>query len=170
MRRTIMIAVAAAAAILAVAAPAAAVVTFDAATGTGFVGKGDVQLAFGWNNATLQANAAGVSFSYTATDSYDAVCTWITGEGTRGEKTHNVTHSTTTEVAGQVTYDARTHKQIDGFQLTGYGTVIESGEIPVVGGACPGNEGTDGTWSSVTQTGSSAGLYTTYGTTTVPLG
>jgi len=26
-----------------------AAVTFDASNGTGFVGKGDVQLAFGWN-------------------------------------------------------------------------------------------------------------------------
>lgn len=170
MRRTILIAAAAVAAALAFATPAAAAVTFDPATGTGFVGKGDVQLAFGWNNAALQGNAGGVTFSYTTADSYDAVCTWVTGEGTRGEKTHNVTHSTTTEVAGQVAYDARTHKQIDGFLLTGYGTVTESGDIPVVGGACPGNEGTDGTWTSVTQTGSSAGLYTTYGTTTVQIG
>jgi hypothetical protein len=30
--------------------PAAASVNLDPATGTGFVGKGDVQSAFGWNN------------------------------------------------------------------------------------------------------------------------
>ena len=42
----------AAIAALAVSTAALATVTFDPATGIGFVGKGDVQLAFGWNNAT----------------------------------------------------------------------------------------------------------------------
>jgi hypothetical protein len=47
-------------------APAAnAAVTFNDTTGTGFVGKGDVQVAFGWNNKQLQTNATGVSFSST---------------------------------------------------------------------------------------------------------
>jgi opacity protein-like surface antigen len=36
---------------------AVAAVTFDPATGTGFVGKGDIQLAFGWNNKAAQDNA-----------------------------------------------------------------------------------------------------------------
>jgi len=31
--------------------------------GSGFVGKGDVQAAFGWNNAQFQRNAAAVTFS-----------------------------------------------------------------------------------------------------------
>src|SRR5918996_4693526 len=35
-----------------------ALVTFDPSTGTGFVGKGDVQTAFGWNNKQLQNNAS----------------------------------------------------------------------------------------------------------------
>jgi hypothetical protein len=47
-------------------APAAsAAVTFNETNGTGFVGKGDVQVAFGWNNKQLQTNATGVSFSFT---------------------------------------------------------------------------------------------------------
>jgi hypothetical protein len=32
-------------------------VTFNETNGTGFVGKGDVQVAFGWNNKQLQTNA-----------------------------------------------------------------------------------------------------------------
>ncbi|MEV7181816.1 hypothetical protein, partial [Kitasatospora sp. NPDC093679] len=36
------------------ATPASAAAGFDAATGTGFVGKGDVQTALGYNNAALQ--------------------------------------------------------------------------------------------------------------------
>jgi len=47
-------------------APAASAgVTFNETNGTGFVGKGDVQVAFGWNNKQLQTNATGVSFSFT---------------------------------------------------------------------------------------------------------
>ena len=148
---------------------AVASVTFDPTTGVGFVGKGDVQLAFGWNNAQLQANASGVGFNYSTTDSYTAVCTWITGEGTRGERTHNVSHTKTVEVNDAIAYNARVHQQIDGFNLTGYAGVSETGTIPVVGGPCPGNPGTDGTWSSVTQTGFLSALYVTYNGTSVKI-
>lgn len=54
--------VALAAATLATVAIAA--VTFDPVTGTGFVGKGDVQTAFGWNNQQLQQNADGVGVHF----------------------------------------------------------------------------------------------------------
>lgn len=133
--------------------------TLDPADGTGFVGKGEVQTPFGWNNAKLQANAAGVSFTYEVSDSYTAVCTWITGEGTRGQKTHNVDHRTSTSVASSVAYDARVKSQITGFTLKGFGATTTTGAVPEVGGTCPGNPGTDGTWTSVTQTGSTGGLY-----------
>lgn len=148
------------------AGAAFATVTFDPLSGAGFVGKGDVQLAFGWNNATLQTNAGSLSFSEAVTESYTAVCTWVTGEGTRGEKTHNVTHTLTTEVSGAVQYDARTHKQVDGFILTGFGPQTVSGTVPVVDGPCPGNAGTGGTWSSVQLDSALAGLYVTFGTDT----
>ncbi|HSK25425.1 MAG TPA: hypothetical protein VK894_00765, partial [Jiangellales bacterium] len=42
---------------------AQAAVTFDAATGEGFVGKGDVQLALGYNNKQLQDNAGSLEFA-----------------------------------------------------------------------------------------------------------
>jgi hypothetical protein len=159
-------------AILAVSAIGAfAAVNFDPSTGTGFVGKGDVQLVFGWNNQALQANASGVTFSYNATDTYSAVCTWITGEGTRGEQTHDVTHSTSTVVNSAVVYEARKNKQLDitGFNLTGLGATTETGTVPVVGGPCPGNAGTDGTWTSVTLASSTGGLYVNYGGTSVAM-
>jgi len=159
----------AAAALLASTSYAFASVTLDTATGTGFVGKGDVQLAFGWNNQQLQKNASGVTFKYEATDNYEAVCTWTTGEGTRGEKTHNVGHTTSIGVSSSVAFDARVKTQITGFNLSGFGTKTEFGTVPVVGAACPGNEGTDGTWSSVTLTGSTGGLYVTYGSNSVLL-
>lgn len=145
-------------------------------TGNGFVGKGEIQTPFGWNNAKLQANAAGVTFGYNTTENYSAVCTWITGAGTRGERTHTVTHTSATSVAGAVSYDARVRTQITGFTLTGFaGAPVVTGEVPVVGGACPGSDGTSGTWSAVELLDSTSGLYAYYGdlstllTVTVPV-
>jgi hypothetical protein len=62
--------------------------------------------------------------------------TWITGEGAKGEKTHNVDHATSTSVAGAVTYDTRVKTQITGFTLKAFGTTT-TGEVPVIGEACP---------------------------------
>lgn len=136
--------------------------TLDTVTGAGFVGKGEVQTPFGWNNAKLQANASGVTFTYDTTDSYDAVCTFTTGEGTRGERVHNVTHSTSTSVASAVAFDPRVKTQVTGFTLKGFGTQVVTGEVPAVDGPCPGNQGTDGVWTSVVKTGSTGGLYAHY--------
>ncbi|XVV01441.1 hypothetical protein ACQPW3_29100 [Actinosynnema sp. CA-248983] len=143
--------------------------TLDPVTGTGFVGKGEVQTPFGWNNAALQANAPGVSFTLESVRSYSAVCTWTTGEGTKGEKTHDVTHRKTSAVSSVVSYDARQRNQVTGFVLTGFSSVVETGEAPVVGGACPGNAGHGGTWTSVVEGASSSGLYARHGTMTALL-
>jgi hypothetical protein len=37
----------------------------------GFVGKGDVQSAFEWNNEGLQVNAEGISFTFSASTTYN---------------------------------------------------------------------------------------------------
>ena len=150
---------------LVLAVPASAVVTFDPATGTGFVGKGDVQTVFGWNNQQLQSKASGVTFSYDALDVYSAVCTWTTGEGTKGEKTHNVSIPRHAGVNSSITYDARTHKQIDGFTLTGFADTTTTGTVPVVGAPCVGDDGIDhnGVWTAVSLTSSDSTLSTVYG-------
>lgn len=144
-------------------APSAlAAVTFDPGTGTGFVGKGDVQLAYGWNNAALQRNAGSLTFSYSSTDTYTAVCSWVTGEGTRGEKTHTITRNRTVSVISEITGEARKNSQLDitGFNLKGFAgeSVTTGGEIPVEGTSCPGN-GTEGTWGPVTITPGVGGLF-----------
>lgn len=153
---------------LALASTAAlAEVVFYPETGTGFVGKGDVQDAFGWNDAGLQLHADGVTFTYGYSAMYEAVCTFTTGEGTRGEKIHNVPHEEEMEVASDVIVALRRNPQskVTGFNLTGFGDAFsESGELPVVGGACPGNQGHDGVWTSVTVlAGGEGGLYVNYG-------
>ncbi len=150
-----------------------ALVTFDPATGTGFVGKGDVQLAFGWNNAVLQTNALALTFSLQSEATYAAMCEWETGTpGEHGYHIHHVTHHKSTSVNDTLTYDARTRNQVTGFFLTGFGTTTESGgAVPVVGGPCPGNPGTGGVWISVEleSGGGTGGLYVTFGPTTVLL-
>lgn len=159
---------------LAIAGAAAATVTFDSSTGRGFVGKGDVQLVFGWNNAQLQANAGGVTFSYDTVDRYEATCTFVTGEGTRGERTHDIDIPRHTSISSGILYDARTHRQIDGFILNGFsGTPTLGGTVPVVGEACVAEDGDgvaqNGTWSAVTLLGSTGGLYVNYGGNSVLL-
>jgi len=146
---------------------ALAEVIFDPVTGTGFVGKGDVQDAFGWNDAGLQANAPGVTFTYGYTAVYQAVCTFTTGEGTRGETIHNVPHSEEMSVSSSVNVSLRRNpvSKVTGFNLTGFGgTFTESGDVPVIGAPCPGNPGHGGVWTSVELLpGSEGGLYANYG-------
>lgn len=148
---------------------ASAAVTFDAETGTGFVGKGDVQTAFAWNNKALQDNASGVTFSYSSTDTYAATCVFVTGEGTRGEQTHTLNIPRTATVDATVAYDARTARQITGFTLEGFTSTVASGNVPVVGGVCPG-AGTNGAYTAVELVSSGDGaLVVTHGTTSVEL-
>ena len=140
--------------------------------GYGFVGKGDVQLAFTWNNKELQANAKDVTFSYESVDAYVATCSWTTGEGTKGEKDHDVDHKKKTKINAAIAYDARLRNQITGFNLNGFDleSTTTSGSVPVVGGTCPGSAGHAGTWTSVTEPVSTGGgLFVNYGPTSVAL-
>jgi len=140
---------------------ALAAVTFNPDTGTGFVGKGDVQTVFGWNNATLQRNAAGVSFVYEEETTYAAVCTFITGEGTRGEQTHNVSQRKESNLSSSIQPDPRVRNQITGFNLLGITSTTTSGTVPEVDGACVVGAN-EGKYTSVTETGSSSGLFVRY--------
>jgi hypothetical protein len=130
-------------------------VTFDSSTGAGFVGKGDVQLAFGWNNAQLQRSANGVTFTHNSAETYDVTCEWDTETGGPRSRTihHDITIPRRTSVSASVSYDARTRNQITGFMLTGFGAIVYEGTVPVVGGSCPGNN--PGEVTEVMSTGSS---------------
>src|SRR5918999_3996182 len=94
-----------------------AAVTFDPTTGQGFVGKGDVQLAFGWNNKQLQTNAAGVSFEFesVAVTEVSWVCTNDRNENI--QERERTTTTTTTDVVNSI---ARERNQITGFNLLGF--------------------------------------------------
>ena len=130
------------AASLALASPAAATVTFDAATGTGFVGKGDVQTVFDWNNKTLQTNAATVDFRVESVSETTWTCTKFVELGNDGVNEVIQKRATTTSTQGLVTTVARDNSKgkdggITGFFLQGYeGTPTLEVEGPAVG-SCP---------------------------------
>ena len=83
MRKTILglVAIAAIATPLAFASSANAAVTVDG-DGIGFIGKGDVQTALGYNNAQMQANATKLTFT-TSQDATQAVTQVLTQLGTQ---------------------------------------------------------------------------------------
>lgn len=166
---------AAAAATAMISSAAIASVTFDSNSGTGFVGKGDVQLVFGWNNAQLQSRASGVTFTYDAVDTYDVECYWETTTGGPNSKivVHDITIPRHTRVNSSVGYEARKNSSgvsgpITGFFLTGLGGTTTEGTTPVVGGTCPGASSV-ATIIGVTLTGSTGGLNVNYGGNSVPL-
>lgn len=159
------------AAVIFATAIASASVTFDPATGNGFVGKGDVQLVYGWNNKQLQDNASGVTFTYQAQEQYKYDCTFTVEVGrdkVREPRTQN--RGKDTSLNASVQYDARTQRQITGFILTGLGaTTTTGGDVPVDGGSCPGGPFNDGVISNIELVSSTGGLYVNFGGNSVLL-
>src|SRR5215204_1584872 len=94
-----------------------AAVTFDPTTGTGFVGKGDVQTALGWNNKQLQDNAGSLQFTFVSTTVTEV--SWICTND-RNENTQERERTTTTDTSGVVSSVARERNQITGFNLNGF--------------------------------------------------
>jgi hypothetical protein len=122
--------------VLTVVGTAVAAWTFNATTGTGFVGKGDVQLVYGWNNKQLQDNAADVKFQATST-----VGTYVQWTCTKDNDNTQVRRETTrTETEGVLSSIGRLKNQITGFNLLGYDGSPTIGD-PQVGGpqlnSCP---------------------------------
>ena len=95
--------------------------------GTGFVGKGDVQQIFAWNNKQLQDNANSVEFRTWTTTEQTWTCTNPSNGQTQGGR---ATSTTTRGIASSV---ARVRTQITGFILEGWaGTPIETNAGPSV--------------------------------------
>ena len=121
----------------AMAAIASASVTFDAATGKGFVGKGDVQKVLWWNNAQLQQSASSAVFTYVKTDTYEVVNAWATGNVNNpvSLNSHTVSVTTMAVVNGVVDADPRKvngQKQFTGFNLMGFLSSTTVGTVPTV--------------------------------------
>jgi hypothetical protein len=125
-----------------------AAVDFDALTGEGFVGKGDVQLAFGWNNKALQENANDVQFQVNSevVTEVSWICT-----NTNNDNIQERERTTTSSVAGVLSSVARERNQITGFILEGYDgepTIVEGESEGPKLDSCP-----SGPWSLTTPAG-----------------
>ena len=125
------------------AAPAMATVTFDPATGTGFVGKGDVQTVFNWTNKALQNNAAAVDFRVNSSTETVWTCTKTVVQGNDVVREIVQERSTSSSIQGLVTSVARENSKgkdgaVTGFYLKGYegGAVVSVTDGPAVG-SCP---------------------------------
>jgi hypothetical protein len=129
-------------AVAVMATAAYAIVTFDVATGTGFVGKGDVQTLLGLNNKAMQNVHTQVTFKYVATTEYSFDCEWYTGPD------HNRTHHVNTKtedfgINSSVASESRKTGQWTGWNLNGYtGAAPGDGANGPVDADC-GAEGND---------------------------
>ncbi|ODG93325.1 MULTISPECIES: hypothetical protein [Bacillaceae] len=159
---------------------AQAAVNFDSTTGTGFVGKGDVQLAFNWNNASLQKNAGATTFTYDVKDTYVVTEYWETLTGGKQPKivTHEIEVPKHASVSANVDYDARRANQINGFIIKGFGNVVTEGTVPVVGDPLTGNrevydteagEWVHATVTAVEKTKSEGGLFVNFNGTRIAM-
>lgn len=102
------------AACLTVAVVAYAAVTFNPETGEGFVGKGDVQRVFDWNNKQLQDNAGSVQFRARTVEEIKWDCRHTNPNAAVQERLTQIT------TEGLVDTIARDRNQITGFILNGY--------------------------------------------------
>ncbi|MFL4473002.1 hypothetical protein ACIPVK_03270 [Paeniglutamicibacter sp. MACA_103] len=149
-----------AAAALFAATPASADWSVDTSTGTGFVGKGDVHDAFGWNDHDLQANHTGVSFALNAEST--STTTWSCFNANNG-KTQDRKHVVQASTTGELLHEARTNPQdkVTGFLLTGLAdgaSVVSETEGPKPD-SCPSGPWTFVAGSSITTvTGRESGL------------
>jgi hypothetical protein len=127
-KRSILAALAAVATIT----TAAYAATFDTDTGLGFVGKGEVQTPFEWNNAALQANAEDVQFSYGTITTRAQECRDNVAENPGPPVWVYETSTATRSVGRVVDVDTRTNKKaaVTGFWLTGFvGGVVTTGSL-----------------------------------------
>ncbi len=81
--------------------------------GSGFVGKGDVQLALGLNNKQMQEAASSLESPTTTRRPTRSPAPASSASVTK-------TFDRVQNLNGEVAYDARTRKQVTGFDLTGW--------------------------------------------------
>ena len=87
--------------------------------GVGFVGKGDVQSTFGWNNHDLQANAGKVLSRYATTSETRWTCS---AEPGRSPIVVTVPRKITQSLGANIAFDAGRNRegQVTGFNLNGF--------------------------------------------------
>ena len=119
---------------LMLAGAASASTTFDPSSGTGFVGKGDVQQVFGLTNAQLQTDAGNIGFTYNSTDTKVTETTWTCVNSQGHNQYKSDTTTTTTTSTGITDTVARTKTQVNGFNLNGFSSSSTNTSPPVTTG------------------------------------
>ena len=125
--------------------------------GVGFVGKGDVQLLFGWNNAQLQAcvNVSSVGcleFEFSLESTVVTERSWTcTNNNNQNIQERERTTTTTTTTGGLTVSIARVKNQVTGFNLSGGD--FETVESPPETEGPPLNSCPSGPWTLTTPAG-----------------
>jgi hypothetical protein len=130
--------------------------------GVGFVGKGDVQLLFGWNNAQLQAcvntapaeptDAGCLRFEFTLESTVVTERSWTcTNTNNENIQERERTTTTTTTTGGISASIARVRNQVTGFNLNGGD--FEKVESPPETEGPPLNSCPSGPWALTTPAG-----------------
>jgi opacity protein-like surface antigen len=149
------------AAVFAFSAVALAAVEFDPEDGTGFVGKGDVQQPFGWNNKQMNDNAADVSFFYQEGQTVEQDC--VSSDGGAPPTFTVVGQRTKTQgIDEEVEYEKRRNggnSNLTGFILLGYDEEPEFSEGTWT--ACPAGSTQQGQVRVVSTT--DGGLFAKHG-------
>ena len=131
--------------------------------GTGFVGKGEVQTAFGWNNQALQANADAVNFYVSTTTESETTWTCSRTTPAGGEIVQERSNTTTTEAQGLLDSTTRDKKQVTGFLIEGpdgeLTTEIVDQDGPAIGSCPAGQSGFSFDGNEETTTTTEAALY-----------
>jgi hypothetical protein len=115
MKRTIRGLAVAIAATIVLTVGALAAVDVDFETGEGFVGKGDVQTALGWNNPTLQRDADDLRFRINSVQE----TTWLCYH-TENPNAADQERSTEVSIQGVLSHTERLRNQITGFGIDGF--------------------------------------------------
>jgi hypothetical protein len=126
-----------------------AAVDYDPEFG-GYVGKGDVQSAFGWSNKELQAKGESVEFAYRVTADWTGECAVFE----RGQVTKSGTVVDTYATDKSVDFDVKKKNQINGFFLGAAQALGQSG-VPKNNNRCDvtvDDERYEGKWQNVVAT------------------
>jgi hypothetical protein len=134
---------------------ASAATSFAPEKGEGFVGKGDIQVPWGWSNKKFQDEHSKVSFQYEQVARYAAECYVEITTGNGRVIVNEITLTKTSKFNSAVAMDGRRNNQVTGLFLTGFvGPSNTVGNLPEVGDTCAGQ----GVITSITPTTSSGVL------------
>ncbi|PYE50944.1 lipoprotein [Deinococcus yavapaiensis] len=139
--------------------------------GVGWVGKGDVQTAFNWNNAQAQRYVQNVTFTFEQSVRYELDCYKEVEVGRDREiKTITRTVKRTSNINATITYEARKTGQWTGYNLKGFSSTDTNAPTDL---SCTGDDGNRSGWMQDGEpritSGADGGLFVTWNSIKVAL-